>query len=241
MAVNSINYLQWLSSLDEWTFESIADAAATAASIHQALLNDGHSIVGEWLSGQGENPIQAWAHYPTEDCVDPETGATVYYHAHDAQDWSEDEHGHFHLFVTSPAHNTFTHVAAISMNSIGLPVALFATNGWVTDEKMLPAREILSLLDENWRIQRTRPSWLVLQWLGAFMTLTRPYIEELLLRRDQLVGWTTQGESSTGILDERDTHILSKLTLDWPNILESVQSEARIRFATDEPRAAATR
>lgn len=237
MSQSSLSYADWLSAQDEWSFDNISAAAECAASIHQALLNDGHSILGEWLAEQGEQPIQAWSHYPAEDCRDPETGATVYYHAHDPQDWVMDEHGHFHLFVRAAAHKTYTHVAAISMNAMGLPVALFATNGWVTDEQMLPARQILSLLDANWRIQRTRPSWLVLQWLGAFITLARPYIEELLLRRDEVIGWTQGGQSSTGILDDRDTHILSDLSIDWPKILESVQAEALIRFDSDVPEA----
>jgi hypothetical protein len=239
MNKDSIDYSHWLTNLDEWSFDQLATAAESVALIHQALANDELSIVSEWLRDKADKPIQAWAHYPEDDCRDPETGAMVYYHAHDPAEWDRDEHGHFHLFVRPAPEQAFTHVAALSMSAYGMPVALFATNGWVTDEQMLPAEEVLRLLDEGcWQINRARPSWQVLQWLDALLTLSRPYIEELLLKRDQLVGWTQQGQSSTGILDDRDTHILSELPLDWPGILESVQSEARMRMNPDTQGAA---
>ncbi len=230
------DYCYWLKTLDEWSFDEIAESAQSVALIHQALANDGLSIVSEWLRDKADKPIQAWEHYPENDCQDPQTGAMVYYHAHDPDEWDRQEHGHFHLFVRPAVEQDFTHVAAISMSPYGIPLALFATNEWVTDEKMLPAKEVLKLLDDGlWRINRTRPSWLVLQWLDALLKLVRPYIEDILLRRDQLIGWSPQGQSSTGILDDRDTHILSELTLDWPGILESVQTETRTRMNPDRP------
>ncbi len=228
------DYSHWLTTLGEWSFDEVAAAAETVALIHQALANDELSIVSEWLRDKAHKPIQAWAHYPDDDCLDPETGAMVYYHAHDPGEWDREEHGHFHLFVRPAPELAFTHVAAVSMSAYGIPVALFATNGWVTDEQMLPAEEVLRLLDDGlWQINRARPSWQVLQWLDALLTLLRPFIEELLLRRDQVIGWTQQGHSSTGILDDRETHVLSELPFDWSEILESVQSEAHIRMNPD--------
>ncbi len=230
----STDYSYWLTTLDEWSFDEVAAAAESVALIHQSLANDKLSIVSEWLRDKADKPIQAWAHYPDDDCCDPETGAMVYYHAHDPDEWGREEHGHFHLFVRSAPEQAFTHVAAVSMSAYGIPVALFATNGWVTDEQMLPSEEVLRLLDDGfWQINRARPSWQVLQWLDALLTLLRPFIEELLLRRDQVIGWTQQGQSSTGILDDRDTHVLSELPFDWSEILESVQSEAHIRMNPD--------
>lgn len=233
------DYPLWLCQLDEVDFETISLAAETIVSIHQALANDDLSIISEWLAGQGEKPIQIWAHYPEDDCRDPNSGAMVYYHAHDPVDWERDEHGHFHLFARPSAGQDFCHITAVSMNAYGIPTGLFATNGWVTDETMLPATEVLRILDENWQIHRTRPSWLVLQWLDALLTLTYPLIQDLLLRRDQVIGWTQQGQSSTGILDDRNTHILSELPLDWPGILEAVQSEAQARIDKGQFRAEA--
>lgn len=228
-----------MTTLDEWSFDGVVSAAESVAVIHQALANDELSIVSEWLGDKAARPIQAWVHYPEDDCRDPASGAMVYYHAHDPAQWDRQEHGHFHLFVRSAPDEAFTHVAAISMSAYGIPQALFATNGWVTDEQMLAAGEVLQLMDDgHWRINRARPSWQVLQWLEAFLTLVRPFIEELLLRRDELLDSTQQGQLSVEILQDRNTHILSEILLDWPGILESVQSEARFRMTSGQHRSA---
>ncbi len=238
MKFSSPDYTQWLNNLDECSFDTIADAAESVAIIHQSLVNDELSIISEWLRDSTDNPIQAWTHYPQDDCLDPQSGAMVYYHAHDADEWPRDEHGHFHLFVRPAPDQAFTHVAAVSMSAYGLPLALFATNGWVTDERMLPAAEILQLLDNGmWQIHRTRPSVLVLQWLAAFLTLARPFIEQLLLCRDEVIGWTQQAQSNAAILQDRDTHVLSEMPIDWPRILESVQDEVCMRMNSDLPEA----
>jgi hypothetical protein len=233
MSAEFVDYNHWLHRLDEASFLAVADAAEGAVSIHQSLTNDGLSVVSEWLASQTDQPIEAWVHYPADDCRDPDSGAMVYYHAHDPRDWNRDEHGHFHLFVRADAAGDFSHVAAISMTPYGIPNGMFATNGWVTDESMRPAAEVLRMLDENWMINRARPSWLVLKWLDALLTLTRPWVEKLLSSRDRVVGWGEEGRSLSAILDDRDTHILSELPLDWPAILKSVQAEARNRMHQD--------
>ena len=209
-------------------------AAESVAAIHQSLANDELSIVSEWLRDSTDNPIQFWSHYPEDDCIDAQSGAMVYYHAHDVNEWDRKEHGHFHLFLRPEPEAAFTHLAALSMSAYGVPLALFATNVWVTDERILPAREILQMLDNgHWSIHRTRPSWQVLQWLDSFLILVRPFLEQLLLRRDEVIDWTPQAQSSGDILQDRDTHVLSEIPIDWPRILESVQAEARVRFNSE--------
>jgi hypothetical protein len=236
------DYAHWLTSLDDWSFDEVAACAESIASIHQALANDELSIVSEWLRDNADKPIQAWVHYPEDDCLDPQSGAMVYYHAHEPGEWSRQEHGHFHLFVRPAPDQPFTHVVAISMSAYGVPVGVFATNGWVTDEHMLPAGEVLHMLDAGlWQINRARPSWQVLQWLDAFLILMRPFIKQLLLHRDQVIGWTQQAQSTSGILEDRDTHVLSEFPVDWTSILESVQSEAQVRINADTYGASAMR
>lgn len=225
-----VDYPQWLRSLDDDTFEVIADATEQLLAIHKALSNDGLTVQGELFRDRGDAPIHAWAHYPADDFRDPESGAMFYYHAHDPEDWPLDEHGHFHLFVRKKAAGDFSHVAAISMTANGIPHALFATNGWVTDEKMLPADEVLRLLENRWEINRARPSWLVVQWLNAMLELVRPHIGTLLYQRDQLLHWTAGNHAHTAILDDRNTHILSELTFDFTTLLENVQKEAIARI-----------
>jgi hypothetical protein len=230
---SAINYSGWLAILDDEALDDVANAAETVLAIHEALANEGISLLGELFRDRDGGPIQAWAHYPPDDCRDPESGAMFYYHAHDPDDWDREEHGHFHLFVRPEVDAGFSHVMAISMTAQGVPHALFATNGWVTDEVMVPAAEVLRLLDERWHIARARPSWLVVQWLTAMVKLLRPHAEALLQCRDGVVGWTAEGKSSSGILDDRNTHVLGEMSLDYMGMLEAIQTEVRDRLNQD--------
>jgi len=183
------------------------------------------------LRDEASGPITAWQHYPTADCIDPNSGAMFYYHAHDPQEWGRDEHGHFHLFIRPSIDADYSHVMAIAMTPQGVPHGLFATNGWVTDETMLPADEIMQLLDERWEITRARPSWLVAQWLTAVVTLLRPHAAELLANRDRYIGWNNDEHADEKILEDRGTHILSEMALDFSATLQAVQAEVGRRMA----------
>lgn len=230
MQESSALYSRWLADLDDERFEEVADAAETILVIQEALSNDGISILGELLRDQDDAPIVPWEHYPADDCRDPNSGAMFYYHAHHPSEWSRDEHGHFHLFVRPSTEGDFTHVMALSMTPYGVPNGLFATNAWVTDEVMLPADEVLQLVDERWEIARARPSWLVVQWITAILKIVRPQLEELLQLRDKAIGWTIAPKSTTGVLEDKTTHILSELPLDFLGILEAIQVEGHTRL-----------
>ena len=226
-----IDYADWLGSLDNMAFEHLADAAEALLTIQEALSNEQLSLLEELLRDEGDGPIRTCAHYPAEDCRDPQSGAMFYYHAHDPDGWNRNEHGHFHLFFQPQASEAFTHIMALSMNSRSLPIALFATNGWVTGESMQPAHEILRRLDQHWEINRARPSWLVAQWLNAIVALLRPHTAELLLQRDRLIASGGAMDDATNpILIDRNTHVLSELPLALPAILLSVQNETKNRF-----------
>jgi hypothetical protein len=229
-----IDYPDWLASLDCEAFDSLADAAETMLSIHQALTNDGLSILDELLREQEDRQIETWAHYPSADCLDANTGAMFYYHAHDAADWQREEHGHFHLFIRADAEVDFSHLMAISMTAHGLPTALFTTNRWVTDESLLPAAE---LLEHRWEIARARPSWMVAQWLNTLVKLVYPYAAEVLQRRDRAIGMSgatpLTGERIQP--EDRTIHILSEIRIDLMQILTSIQHELHARTATAAP------
>ena len=229
MDVPVVDYSRWLASLGADAFDEVAEAAERVIMIHEALANDGISLLGELLRDRGTAPIETWAHYPTDDCIDPKSGAMYYYHAHDPVAWTRQEHGHFHLFVRSEQTHDFSHLMAISMSPQGIPNRLFTTNGWVTDEVMLPAEELLRQLDEGWEIRRARPSWLVAQWLMAMPVLLRPQVTALLRQRDSILGWTRDGHASTQVLEDRNLHLLSEVPLDLVDVLEAVQMEAHTR------------
>lgn len=232
MLSSPFDYADWLASLDDDGFDEIADAAETVLMIHEALSNDRISLLGELLRDEESGPIKAWQHYPIDDCVDPHSGAMFYYHAHDPGEWSRNEHGHFHLFVRPAAEAEYSHVMAISISPQGVPNGLFVTNGWVTDETMLLADEVVQLLEERWEISRARPSWLVVQWLGAVLKMLRPHAEALLTQRDNRLGWREGSEPDKELLGDRGTHVLSEMALDFPATLQAVQAEVGRRMNT---------
>ena len=229
---STFDYAHWLEALDDESLNEIADATESVLMIQEALANDNISLLGELLRDEASGPITVWQHYPTDDCVDPRSGAMFYYHAHDPDDWHRDEHGHFHLFVRPFADADFSHVLAVAMTSQGIPNGLFATNGWVTDETMRPADVVLHMLEERWEIARARPSWLVVQWLAAVLKLLRPHTGELLLQRDQRLGWREGSSPNIEILEDRKTHVLSEMALDFPATLQAVRREVERRMNT---------
>lgn len=221
-----VDYPQWLVSQGSEALDNLMDAAETLVSIHEALVNDGLSILNELLRDENDQVIETWAHYPSDDCLDTISGAMFYYHAHDPEGWERNEHGHFHLFLRTSTEVSFSHVMAISMTAQGLPNGLFATNRWVTDEAVLPAEELLHLVQARWEITRARPSWMVAQWLTALVKLLQPYTEKLLKQRDMALG-VHAGRQPSGVLTEdRSIHLLSELPLDLMEIMAAVQNEA---------------
>jgi hypothetical protein len=238
-----VDYAHWLASLDNEAFDALTDAAECILSIHEALSNDNLSILQELLRGYGEQPIESWAHYPAEDCLDAKTGAMFYYHAHDPADWERQEHGHFHLFIRPSAEAKFSHLMALSMTAQGLPTALFATNRWVTDETLLPAAQLLHLLETRWEVARARPSWMVAQWLGALVKLLYPYVAALLLQRDRVLGMFGAAPQADAPVepDDRTIHVLSDIRFDLMEVLHAIQQELQVRSNRHDARAAIDR
>jgi hypothetical protein len=60
------------------------------------------------------------------------------------------EHGHFHLFAQLGKDDRqiprYTHLLGIAVDARGLPLRLFTTNRWVTDETWLPAPSVLGMV-----------------------------------------------------------------------------------------------
>jgi len=230
----TVDYPNWLSTLDDDAFDEVVSAAEAIVQIQEALANDNLSLLNELFRELGDTPIEQWAHYPADDCIDPVTGAMFYYHAHDPGDWPREEHGHFHLFVrpTADTESEFNHFLAVSMTPYGEPRGLFTTNRWVTDEAMLRADALLARVESRFEINRSRPSWLVTQWLLALVTLVWPHLTELLQCRDEALGWVEGDAPSEETSEDRDVHILSEMPFDLLGILADVRGEAAIRYGS---------
>lgn len=144
--------------------------------------------------------VHYWAHYPDDDARDRHSRSRWYYHVHAPGDRDPAEHGHFHLFlhrtqITGPAEPLavpsegeeaaahVSHIAGLSIDRSGIPLAWFATNRWVTDEFLYPANTMAAHL-QRYNVDATAEDNLVNRFLTAMVALYRPELTELLYRRD---------------------------------------------------------
>ncbi|MGC9269714.1 DUF6969 family protein [Acidiphilium sp.] len=129
-----------------------------------------------------------WAHYPQPDAIDPTSRWRFYYHAHPESQRLRREHGHFHIFVPAPPEPTaetaggFSHLVALSVDAQGLPLRLFTTNRWVTDEVWQPASAMIRYLDSP-ALHDAAPED-VARWLNHIVIRYAGEIEALLVARD---------------------------------------------------------
>ncbi|CDO60420.1 hypothetical protein BN1012_Phect2207 [Candidatus Phaeomarinobacter ectocarpi] len=198
--------------------DELADAAFglvdAGAQMAEQGLNPVTLTIGTF---DDDAPFESWTHYPPGDARDSRSGVQIYYHGHRAGH----EHGHFHIFLkagdtasdvksisaadedatTLEADDLF-HVIAITMDATGLPIELFTTNRWVTDEAMVTAKSILPLLD---RLTCTDAfdAPLANQWFSHLFGLFRDDIAQLLVARDDAL------ETINFALDDEAHEVLS--------------------------------
>ncbi len=201
-------------------------AAKQIKETYRALEKGNINIVGECLKGQGE--FYQMDHYPKGDVFDNESFAQYYYHNH-REDM--DEHGHFHTFMRADGipssaapvlsvneknddaeDDHVSHIISISMNRAGFPIALFATNRWVTGETWYSAEDVVSMLD-NWSVDHASPNLSVNQWISAMMRLFRPQIVELVQHRDEVVGVWGQQNPNTDVFEDRNLEVTGEIQI----------------------------
>ncbi|MDD4935084.1 MAG: hypothetical protein PHT60_04815 [Acidiphilium sp.] len=138
---------------------------------------------------EGAASFAEWAHYPQPDAIDPHSFWRFYYHAHPRSQRLRDEHGHFHIFVPAPATArpdtaaAFSHLIAVSVDAKGLPLRLFTTNRWVTDEVWQPADAMIRHLRSP-ALHDAEPRD-VAGWLNHLLVAFKPAIAALLTARDE--------------------------------------------------------
>lgn len=186
-----------------------------------------------------QDKVVFWEHYPDNDARDARTRSRWYYHVHATGDRDPGEHGHFHLFLhrtqlddaaaftvapaageDAPAH--VTHIAGLSIDHAGIPVAWFATNRWVTDEFLYPAATMIAHLD-RYDVDETAEDPLVNRLLTAMVALYRDELEQLLHARDAAMVplVTTEGTAAY----EADHAVLATIPIDLDAKIESLGIE----------------
>lgn len=191
-------------------------AAASRALDHWLKITENHGSLIQVFTGGGA--IQAQIHYPEKDLVDPRSGTQCYYHCHRGNA----EHGHLHLFRRPTADEPLSHLIAISLDSRGLPVALFTVNRWVCADQWLPAADSLKLL-RGVSLHRSGCDRDLSHWLIHFLRFYHPIVQQLLLQRDQRLH--AAGGSLDQRLEDRDLEILSFRSIDWSADLAAVDAQ----------------
>jgi len=189
-------------------------AQLCVAALH-VLASKGLNTITAVLGGHGA--LVEWQHYPGDkDVFDPRSGSQYYFHSHAKNGKASAEHGHFHLFGRA-AHSGMqaarkeqpcTHLLGISVNAQGLPVRLFTTNRWVTDEQWLSGCQVLELID-SFSIGKRQPSQALHQWLRGMLLLFRPQIEGLIAQRDAWLQRAVNDRPLEKVLEDRRIHIIS--------------------------------
>ena len=216
-----------MTSFDNYTteqLETMLEAGFEVLESHYVLAKTGDTIVGELLPEDEE--FREWNHCPPGDIIDKDTHSQFYYHAH-----RDGEHGHFHLFMRKdgmpedcrPVDRPeaeylkdegviMCHLVAISMDEHGIPIRLFTTNRWLTDEYWYRAKDISAMLDD-FSIEQAKPSWPVNRWVTAMVRLFRPQIEQILLERDALVAKLLKEQWQEELFEDRDRGILTEIEI----------------------------
>lgn len=240
------DFLPHIEALPPALLVQLREAADEVFECRRVLLRAGLNVVGEVLRGQGD--FVESEHYPHDDVHDELTHAQYYYHAHRGPL----EHGHFHTFLraagmpeeVSPrpgprdperplGEAAISHLVAISMDAWGDPIALFATNRWVTGETWYSAGDVARMLD-RFEIDHAWPSWPTNRWLGAMLRLYRPWIVALLEHRDAIIDHHQALRPRDDVFEDRALEITGLLPLDPARLVEHLDA-ARPRTLSLRP------
>jgi hypothetical protein len=192
-----------------------ARAAADALIVCLHKFIDAGQVPLSATVGQSAPP-QSWQHYQPAEAmaIDGRPGALhYYYHAHPTPGAHSAEHGHFHLFAQLGADEEgvarYTHLIAIGVDARGLPIRLFTTNRWVTDETWLPADRLITLAEQiaDSRARRSDP---VDGWLRAQLGVFAPQIAGLLHHRDRRIAARLKEGRRPGLFEDRRMHVVSQ-------------------------------
>lgn len=177
-------------------------AASEALYWEHVLTKTGDSIMSAILGDVRQ--VEAWQHYPDPDAYDPDSGSQFYYHSHGSD---LPEHGHFHCFLRPDGlDGPLYHLIALAVDPAGRPARLFTVNGWVTGADWLDAAGTIALLP-RFDLQINRPAWPACRWLTALLTLYRPEITALLVKRDQGLDPAALEDRSRSTLSECAIHL----------------------------------
>lgn len=178
-----------------------------------------------------------YQHYPKDDRIDRNTGAQYFYHCH-REDFDTTEHGHFHCFLRYKhipqrikpipladwdryIDNPMTHLVAISMNQLGMPIRLFTVNRWVTSDIWYDAKHAPSFIRRFQMLTAPDPYWQPLdKWVDGILHLFLPQIAWLYLQRDRIMAQHQALHPEDNIYLKQDIEEISSIDIDLKQQIE---------------------
>lgn len=149
-------------------------------------------------------------------------GLRAYYHCHSSELHIENEHGHFHIFLKLD-NEQWSHLAGLSMDSLGQPILWFTVNRWVTGEIWNPADILEKQLGQLLEHKRQNLD-LVEQWLLSMLEFYQQPINTLLRMRDRKINKLIEKKDLNTVLKDRTIYGLSKNAVNLLSDLESYAS-----------------
>ena len=189
------------------------------------LAKQGHTAVHEVLPSR--TTAEPWVQYPARMIEDSAAGTAFYYHDHGFSKRRPDERGHFHVFLRDGA-DRYSHLTAIAIDFRGLPVRVFSTNRWVTDEAWMPAKPLLALA-ARFTLVAAPGSVVLNRWITHCVRLFGPQLQWLISRRDErIAALESPGRCARAILEDRRVEVLSECRLSLPQQIQALQSSRDI-------------
>lgn len=211
-----------LAALSREELDRMKQAADSIGENLRLLKKSAQNMVGQCLANQGT--FFEDEHYPKGDVYDGESHAQYYYHAHRPD---SGEHGHFHTFLRSAGMPrtakavpysgkakrptgiaALSHIVAVSMNRPGMPVGMFTTNRWVTDETFYPVEDVARMVD-RFSIEQSYPCLATNRAITAVLHLFKPQVLALLQQRDRTIAAWAEKYPDRDVYEDRELEITS--------------------------------
>lgn len=231
-------------TLTDACLERMSKAADDVLEALRLMGKAGTNPVAQALKHQGE--FIEFDHYPKGDIYDDDSASQYYYHTHRS---GAGEHGHFHTFLrakglppdVSPAPYTgsgerplgeeaICHLVAVSMDTSGLPIALFTTNRWVTGETFYGAENTIRAA-ARFEIDHVDPCLAMNRWISGLLRLFAPQIAALLRQRDVAIAEWQARHPDRDIFEDRELEITSHLAIDIDEQAARIDEEIARRGA----------
>jgi len=189
---------------------------AAIEGLYQSLLEMGRLASNPVLEILAEpDRFKQGLKYPAGNLNFSGLGLRAYYHNHAKPYSRENEHGHFHIFVTDdPSQDVklWQHLAALSVDAMGQAQSWFCVNNWVTGGTWLTAEkaksELLNLFEQN------RAQFMpVEKWIYYMLAVYFWRLLDLLEERDRTIK-SLAADTPDALFGDRSIYDLAEMPVD---------------------------